>query len=106
MADMAIKPVTAGQSKLTPEQVKRQKEADAKLKKVCADFESIFAYNLMKTMRQSIPDGGFLTKSSARQNWEMLLDQKIAESVSQKGRGLGLQGTLYDQMKKKLKISL
>ncbi|MDQ5985827.1 MAG: hypothetical protein CSYNP_01544 [Syntrophus sp. SKADARSKE-3] len=108
MADMTVKvnPVAAEQPKLTPEQIKRQKAEAARLKKVCADFESIFTYNLMKTMRQSIPDGGFVTKSSSRQNWEMLLDQKIAESVSQKGRGLGLQGTLYDQMKKKLKISL
>ena len=106
MADMTIKPVTVEQLKLTPEQVKKQKEADAKLRKVCADFESIFTYNLMKAMRQSIPDGGFLAKSNGRQNWEMLLDQKIAESISLKGRGLGLQAMLYDQMKKKLKISV
>ena len=106
MADITIKPVTAEQPKLTPEQIKVQKKADAKLRKVCADFESIFTYNLMKSMRKSIPDGGFLNKSSIRQNWEMIMDQKIADSISQKGQGLGLQAMLYNQMKKKLKISV
>jgi peptidoglycan hydrolase FlgJ len=106
MADMTIRQTAAEQPNLTPEQIRKQKKADAKLRKVCADFESIFTYNLMKSMRKSIPDSGFLNKSSSRQNWEMLMDQKIADSVSQKGRGLGLQTMLYNQMKKKLKISV
>jgi flagellar protein FlgJ len=86
-------------------QTKQQKEADLKLKKVCADFESIFTYNLLKTMRKTIPGGGVLPRSSGRENWEMLMDQQIAETISRKGQGLGLQTVLYDQMKKRLKVS-
>jgi peptidoglycan hydrolase FlgJ len=105
MADLVVKPAQAVQTQATPEQLKRQKEAEVKLKKVCADFESIFTYSLMKSMRKSVPEGGVIPKSSARGNWEMMMDQKIAESVSQKGQGLGLQTVLFEQMKKRLKIS-
>ena len=105
MADLTVKQSQTEHPKATPEQIQRQKEADKKLRKVCADFESIFTYNLLKSMRSSISDGGFLPKSNARGNWEMMMDQKVAESVSQKGQGLGLQTVLYEQMKKRLKIS-
>jgi len=105
MAGLTVKPVPEPQTKATPEQLKRQKEADAKLRKVCADFESIFTYSLMKSMRKSVPEGGFIPKSSARGNWEMMMDQHIAEAVSKKGQGLGLQTVLYEQMKKRLKVS-
>lgn len=86
-------------------QTKQQKDADQKLKKVCADFESIFTYNLLKTMRKTIPSGGVLQRTSARDNWEMMMDQQIAETMSRKGQGLGLQTILYNQMQKKLKVS-
>ena len=106
MGDLTLKPKEiAQQIKATPEQIKRQREADQKLRKVCADFESIFTYNLLKSMRASIPDGGLFPKSNARGNWEMMMDQKVAESVSQKGQGLGLQTVLFEQMKKRLKVS-
>lgn len=85
-------------------QTKQQKEAEQKLKKVCADFESIFTYNLLKTMRKTVPGGGVLPRSGGRENWETMLDQQIAEALSKKGQGLGLQTVLYNQMKKRLKI--
>jgi peptidoglycan hydrolase FlgJ len=105
MSSLSIKSMLPEQTKLTPEQHKLQQEADKKLKKVCADFESIFTYNLLKSMRKTVPTGNLLPKSSARENWEMMMDQNIAEAVSRKGQGLGLQTVLYDQMKKRLKIS-
>ncbi len=106
MAEITLKPVAVEQIKLTPEQLKIQQEADKKIRKVCADFESIFTYNLMKSMRKTVAGGGFLPKSNARDNWEMMMDQHVAEAVSKKGQGLGLQTVLYEQMKKRLKISL
>ncbi|MDD5170635.1 MAG: rod-binding protein [Syntrophales bacterium] len=96
MADLTIKP-------LTPEQQKHQLEADKKLKKVCADFESIFTYNLLKTMRKTIPGGGVLPKAVGTDTWEMMMDQHVAEAVSQKGKGLGLKMVLYNQLKKNIK---
>lgn len=83
---------------------KRQVE-DRKLKKACADFEAIFVYQLLQSMRKTVPKGGLLPLSAGRSTWEMLIDQHIAEAVSQKNDGLGLQKMLYNDLKKKLKYS-
>ena len=107
MAEVTLKPVVREQTKqtLTPEQIKKQKAEDQKLRKVCADFESIFTYNLIKSMRKNIPSGGVVARSSGRENWEMLMDQQVSEAMSRKGQGLGIQTVLYNQMKKRLKVS-
>lgn len=84
-------PSTAGQT-TDPAQEK-------KLKKACADFEAMLVFQLIKTMRQSVPRNGFLKPSQAQETYEMMLDQKIAEELANKGGGLGLQKMLYNQMK-------
>lgn len=71
---------------------------EKKLKKACADFEAILVSQLLKTMRQSAPRTGFLKPSQGQQTYEMMLDQKIAEELANKGGGLGLQKMLYNQM--------
>jgi flagellar protein FlgJ len=83
-------PSTAGQ---TADPVR-----DKKLKKACADFEAMLVFQLLKTMRQSAPRNGFLKPSQGQQTYEMMLDQKIAEELANKGGGLGLQKMLYNQM--------
>lgn len=75
-------------------------ERDNKLKKACADFEAILAYQLLKTMRQTIPRNGFLKGSHGKDTYEMMLDQKIADELAKKGQGLGLQKMLYNQISK------
>ena len=71
---------------------------EKKIKKVAADFEAMLVFQLIKTMRQSAPRNGFLKPSQAQQTYEMMLDQKIAEELANKGGGLGLQKMLYNQM--------
>jgi flagellar protein FlgJ len=74
---------------------------EKKLKKACADFEALLVFQLLKTMRQSAPRNGFLKPSQGQQTYEMMLDQKIAEELANKGGGLGLQKMLYNQMTKR-----
>ncbi len=71
---------------------------EKKLKKACADFESIFTYYMFKTMRQSIPQSGYLKQSPGKDTYYMLFDQKVAEEMSNKGKGAGLQQTLFNQL--------
>ena len=73
-------------------------EREKKLKKACADFEAILVYQLLKTMRQTIPKSGFLSGSHGKDTYEMMLDQKIADDLAKKGQGLGLQKMLYNQI--------
>jgi flagellar protein FlgJ len=89
---------------IAPDPLKAGQPTDAaqekKLKKVCADFEAMLTFQLIKTMRQSVPRNGYLRPSQAQQTYEMMLDQKMAEELAGKAGGLGLQKMLYNQMTK------
>jgi peptidoglycan hydrolase FlgJ len=71
---------------------------EKKLKKACADFEAILVFQLLKTMRQTVPKNGLLKPSQGKETYEMMLDQKIADDLANKGQGLGLQKMLYNQI--------
>lgn len=71
---------------------------DKKLEKSCADFEAMLVAQVLKTMRKTIPKNGLLKSSQGRETYEMILDQKIAEDLANKGEGLGLKEMLYRQM--------
>jgi flagellar protein FlgJ len=73
-------------------------EREKKLKKTCADFGAMMVFQMLKTMRQSVPKGGLLQSSQGRETYEMLMDQKIASDLANKGQGLGLQKMLYNQL--------
>jgi flagellar protein FlgJ len=88
--NMSADPIT-GVKKTDPAQ-------EAKLKKACADFESMLTYTLLKTMRRTIPSGGIVPRSDARETFEMLLDQHISDAVAVKGQGMGMQKALYEQL--------
>jgi peptidoglycan hydrolase FlgJ len=71
---------------------------EKKLKKACADFESMLVFQLLKTMRQTVPKDGLLKASQGEETYRMILDQKIADDLANKGQGLGLQKMLYNQI--------
>jgi flagellar protein FlgJ len=75
-------------------------EKEKKLRKACADFEAMLTYNLLKTMRRTIPAGGTLPRSPSRESYETMMDQSIADTVARKSHGIGLQKVLYDQFMK------
>lgn len=73
-----------------------------KIKKACQDFESIFTYQLLKTMRQTVPKSSSTVGLSGpgKDTYYMIMDQKVAEYLSEKGNGLGLQKVLFEQLTK------
>jgi peptidoglycan hydrolase FlgJ len=83
--------------------VSKQKKDDLqKTKKACKDFETIFTYYLLKTMRQTVPKSSStsLSSLSGKDTYNMLMDQKVAEEFSKKGDGMGLQKMLFEQLTK------
>jgi peptidoglycan hydrolase FlgJ len=97
--DLNTSPIVE-QAKST-ENIAKQKQADQqKIKKACKDFESIFTYYLLKTMRETVPKGTSVGSSSGKDTYYMLMDQKVSEEMSNKGTGLGLQKILYEQLTK------
>jgi len=82
-------------------QAQTDPEKEKKLKKVCTDFEALLTYNLLKTMRRTIPSGGAVPRSTSRDTYEMMLDQHIADAVARKGQGMGLQKAIYERLAQK-----
>jgi flagellar protein FlgJ len=76
----------------------QQIEQNNKLKKACADFEAILTFNLLKTMRKTIPTGLSINQFAGKDTFNMLMDQKVAEDLSRKNGGLGIQKILYNQL--------
>jgi len=89
-------------TRIIPVEARDRKIEEEKLRKACADFESLFVYQLLQAMRKTIPEGN-PGLSFGKDTYTMLFDQKIAEEVSKKGEGMGLKTILYEQLKKSLK---
>lgn len=89
-----------GEIKSTEITSKERQAELQKIKKACQDFESIFTYYLMKTMRQTVPKNSGFGSLSGKDTYNMIMDQKIAEDLSRRGNGLGLQKVLFEQLTK------
>jgi peptidoglycan hydrolase FlgJ len=94
---LRVNPVSTANASDVP---KEKKAEIGKIKKACQDFESIFTYYLLKTMRETVPKSSISSSSSGKDTYYMLMDQKVAEDLSKKGNGLGLQKMLFEQLTK------
>jgi Rod binding domain-containing protein len=74
---------------------------DKRLRKACTEFESIFLYNLFKEMRRTVPKAGLLPSAPGKDTYEMMFNQKVAEDLSKRGEGIGLQKVLYEQLRRR-----
>jgi len=81
-----------------------ESEDQEKLKKACEDFEAIFVNMLLKSMKNTVDEGGLTKKSHAREMFESMLDEEMAGSIA-KGRGVGIAEILYDSLNNKEKGS-
>jgi flagellar protein FlgJ len=70
---------------------------EEKLKKACADFESIFIDYMLKTMRRTIPQSG-TNKFAGKDIYSTMIDRKVAENLAKRGGGIGLQEMLLRQL--------
>ncbi|MBW2090601.1 MAG: rod-binding protein [Deltaproteobacteria bacterium] len=71
-----------------------------KLKKCCADMESLFISSLLKALRKTISESDLLPKSTGRNVYSSMFDQQVSIFLSQ-GQGIGLAQMLYEQMLRK-----
>jgi flagellar protein FlgJ len=55
------------------------------LEKVCKEFESLFTYQLLKTMGDSIPEDGLFGKSFATDVYRDMLFQNVGQAVAESG---------------------
>lgn len=85
------------------EQLKKSLESNSKssedkdLKKVSQDFESIFINMMLKTMRSTIVEGGFIEKSFGTKAYESMLDEEMSKEMAKSG-GLGISEMVYKSL--------
>ena len=70
---------------------------DAKLKKACSDFESIFLQYLLKSARNTLPENNLFENTHESKMYKSMMDEQLAVSVS-RGRGTGLAKLLYEDL--------
>ena len=75
---------------------------DQNLKKAPQAFEALFIANIFKSMRKTIPAGGFTKKAPGDEIYKEMFDTEVASHLA-KGRGIGLSGMLYNQLKSTFK---
>jgi flagellar protein FlgJ len=68
------------------------------LKRACEDFESIFVYTLLKTMRASL--SGSEASGVNREVYATIGDFEFARTIAY-GRGIGLGESLFEQLRQK-----
>jgi len=71
-----------------------------KLMKACTDFEALFVAQILKSMRQTIPQTGILGKGLGKDIYQDLMDQELSQKLAQ-SKGFGLGKKLYNQMLKR-----
>jgi flagellar protein FlgJ len=106
---MNVETAAGGQSGAEAARTKEGKQAsapgdaaqDKRLRQVCTEFESIFLYNLFKEMRRTVPKSGLLPSAPGKDTYEMMFNQKVAEDLSKRGEGIGLQKILYEQLRRR-----
>ncbi|RQD72282.1 MAG: peptidase [Tindallia sp. MSAO_Bac2] len=70
---------------------------DERLMDACREFESIFLHMMIRQMRSTVQENGLVEKSHAREIFEDLHDEELANSMAQ-GQGIGLAQQMYQQL--------
>jgi flagellar protein FlgJ len=74
--------------------------SQAKLKKTCAEFESIFITYMLKSMNTTIDDDPLLGNDNESKIIKCMFDENLAQEIS-RGGGMGLGNMLFESMKDK-----
>jgi flagellar protein FlgJ len=80
---------------LVPQAGEKRVDRD-KLKKSCADFESILISQMLKSMRQTLTTSGLTGGGLGKDMYTSLFDQELSQSLAKRG-GLGLGKIIYNR---------
>jgi len=73
------------------------KQDEKKLKEACAEFESLFIYQLMKQMRKTIVKSGLTGGGKGEEIFTSMMDEELSKQMSSR-QGLGLKDVLIEQL--------
>ena len=75
-----------------------QDGASARLKSICAEFESIFMTYMLKSMRSALVEDGIMGNSHESKIMNSMFDENLALEVAN-GGGIGLGDVLFERLK-------
>ena len=87
---------TGGPHSLRP-QMNSPEQMDQKFKDVAKLYEKQFLREMVKAMRSTVHEGGFIQTSNAEKIFKEKLDDEYVEKWGDKG-GIGLSDMIYDQL--------
>ena len=70
---------------------------EEKLKAVSQEFEAILLNYLLKSMRSTVPDSGWMKRSLGRELYEQVMDEELARKIA-RTRGVGIGEMLYREL--------
>ena len=73
------------------------KEADAKIREVADMYEKYFMKEMMRNMRSTIQEGGFLKANNAEKIFQEQLDDEYSTQANNRG-GFGISELIYQQL--------
>lgn len=73
------------------------KGADADMRDVCRQMESLFIHHLLKEMRATVHKSGFISGGRAEEIYTSMMDAEMAVQISNRG-GIGLSEMLLQQL--------
>lgn len=85
---------TAANTALAKPATPVDEKARAEALKAAQDFENIFLTHMLKTMRSSVPQVGFLGQTFASNTYQQMFDEELGSQLAH-GKGLGLSEMLY-----------
>ncbi len=74
-----------------------QDGASTRLKRICAEFESIFMTYMLKSMRSAMVEEGIMGNSHESKIMNAMFDENLALEVA-KGGGIGLGNVLFERL--------
>lgn len=85
-----IEPTQASPAALSPD--------EARLRRACAQMEGVFLSQLMKAMRETIPQDGIINGGSGEDMFTAMLDEHVSDTAAaRQERGLG--AALFRQLR-------
>ena len=72
------------------------KTQQEKLKETAEEMEGLFLNILVKRMRETVPDSGYIERSEAEKMFQKQLDKRYAQDMA-KNKDLGIAEAIYEQ---------
>jgi peptidoglycan hydrolase FlgJ len=98
--DPRIAHSAASAANLTTPQVKTKNLQQ--LRQSTREFEALYIFEVYKSMRQNVPDGGLIEKSFSTELFQEMLDMELARTAAA-GEGMGIGKKMYEQLKDHIK---